>query len=99
MANANNIVNIQYGQAPTVANGNSNSVNPQAKLYSLANIVAQCVNSSSASSSNCTNLFNLALNPDGTAPTDESTALFNIAQNQGRNVAAIYNLTPSTPVF
>ena len=99
MANANNIVNIQYGQAPTVANGNSNSISPQAKLYSLANIVALCVNSTTASSPGCTSLFNLALNADTTAPTDESTALFNIAQNQGRNVLAIYNLTSGTPVF
>jgi hypothetical protein len=99
IANANNIVNIQYGQAPTVANGNPNSINPQAKLYTLAGVVAQCVNSSSPSSSNCTSLFNLAKNSAGTAPTDESTALFNIAQNQGQNALAIYNLLPSTPVF
>src|SRR5215469_10583543 len=82
MANSKNIVNIQWGQAPTIANGNPNSVNPQAKLYALANIVANCVNTSSGSSSSCTNLFNLAQNSAGTAPTDESTALFNIAQHQ-----------------
>ena len=28
MANAGNIVNLQYGQAPVTVNGNTNSVNP-----------------------------------------------------------------------
>jgi len=99
MANSKNIVNIQWGQAPAIANGNPNSVNPQAKLYALANIVATCVNTSSAGSSSCTNLFSLAQNSAGTSPTDESTALFNIAQHQARNVTAIWNLTSTNTVF
>lgn len=99
MANANNIVNIGIGQATPTANGNSNSTSPQAKLYTLANIVAQCVNTSSASSSGCTSLFSLAPNSANTVPTDESTALFNIAHNQASNVTAIYNLLSGTPVF
>jgi hypothetical protein len=99
MANTSNIVNLQYGQAPTVANGNPNSINPQAKIYALANILATCVNQSSASASPCTSLFTLAPNSDGSTPVDEATALFNIAQNQGRNAAAIYNLGTATPVF
>jgi hypothetical protein len=81
-----------------VANGNPNSVNPQAKLYALANSVATCVNTSSATSSQCTSLFNLAENSAGTAPTDESAALFNVVHNQTQNVTSIYNLTV-TPVF
>jgi hypothetical protein len=99
MANTLNIVNIQYGQAPAATNGNANSINPQAKLYALANIVAQCVNSNGATSGSCTSLFNLAKNSAGTTPTDESAALFNIAHNQARNVTSIWNLSSSTPVF
>lgn len=97
-ANANNIVNLQWGQAPTTANNNSNSYNPQNKLYALASIVATCVNTSSAWSSQCTQLFGYA--PNGTAvPTDEATALFNIAHNQGQNFANIWGMYPTTPVF
>jgi hypothetical protein len=99
MANTSNIVNLQYGQAPAVANGNPNSINPQSKLYALANIVAACVNTSSASSSGCANLFQFATTSTGTAATDEANALFNIAHNQARNVASLWNLTPSNPVF
>lgn len=102
MANTTNIVNIQYGQAPTVTNGNTNSINPQQKLYSLANIAAACVNTDPrVNTAPCTNLFSLAKSSGttGTTPADESTALFNIAHNQAANVHAIWNLTPSTGVF
>jgi hypothetical protein len=99
MANTNNIVNLQYGQAPAVANGNPNSINPQSKLYALANIVAACVNTSSPSSSGCANLFQFATTSTGTQATDEANALFNIAHNQAQNVVSLWNLTPASPVF
>jgi hypothetical protein len=99
MANTGNIVNLKYGQAPAVANGNPNSINPQAKLYALANIVAGCVNTSSPSSSGCANLFQYAITSAGIRATDEANALFNIVHNQGQNVGNIWNLTPATPVF
>ena len=99
MANTSNIVNLQWGQAPAVANGNPNSINPQAKLYALANIVAACVNTSSPTSPGCANLFKFATTSTGTSATDESNALFNIAHNQAQNVGNIWSLTPSNPVF
>lgn len=99
MANTNNIVNLQYGQAPAVANGNPNSVNPQSKIYALANILATCVNTASASSSQCSSLFNAAKSSSGAVATDEANAMFNIVHNQATNVGTIWNLTPSTPVF
>jgi hypothetical protein len=98
-ANANNIVTLGDGQAPSVVNGNANSINPQAKIYELANILATCVNTSSSSSSQCSSLFSTATTSSGTAATDESNAIFNIAQNQAQNVSALWNLRPSTPVF
>ena len=105
MANAGNIVNVQYGQAPATANGNTNSVNPQKKIYALANILATCVNTSSSSSSQCANLFNAAKTSTGVTATDESNAIFNIVHNPANtsgnttHVNAIWNLTPTTPVF
>ncbi len=105
MANANNIVNLQYGQAPATANGNTNSINPQTKIYALANILATCVNTSSATSSACTSLFNAAVSTTGVSATDEANAIFNIVHNPANtsasptHVAAIWNLMPTTPVF
>lgn len=99
LANANKIVNLQWGQAPTVANGNSSSVNPQSKIYALANVLATCVNTTSASSSQCTNLFKYAATSSGTVATDEANAIFNIAHNQGQNITNLYNLAGSTGPF
>ncbi|HEV2578013.1 MAG TPA: hypothetical protein VGU25_12455 [Acidobacteriaceae bacterium] len=114
-ANANNIVNLWYGQAATTTNwyggglaspnGNRNGVNPQSKIYALANILATCVNTSSASSSQCMSLFQAATTTYGTQATDEANAIFNIVHNQANTstnptrVANIWNLTPTTPVF
>ncbi len=98
-ANANNIVNIRYGQAPSSTIANSSAVNPQAKLYALANILATCVNTSSSTSTSCLNLFKYATDSSGTQPTDEAGAIFNIAHNQAQNVTNIWNLTPTTGVF
>jgi hypothetical protein len=99
LKNANNIVNLQYGQAPAVALGNSNSINPQAKLYALANILATCVNTSDPGQTPCKNLFAAATDSSGNHATDEGNAIFNIVHNQGQNVSAIWALNPSTPVF
>jgi hypothetical protein len=99
MANSYNIAGIGWGGALPVANGNSNSVAPQAKINTLADIIATCVNTSSATSTQCTNIFTNAKNSSNVTPTDESTALFNIVQNPDANVAAIWARFPATPVF
>src|SRR5580698_2263656 len=105
MANAGNIVNLQYGQAPVTVNGNTNSVNPQQKIYALANILAACVNTSGPTSSGCTSLFNAAKSSVRVTATDEANAIFNIVHNPANTstnatlVNSIWNLTPVTPVF
>lgn len=98
-ANANNIVNVSSGFAPAYLNNNTDRVNPQQKIYALANILATCVNTSSASSSSCSNLFQNATTSSGTRATDEANAIFNIVHNQAQNVSNIWHLTPATPVF
>lgn len=92
-ANANNIVNLQYGQAPTTTVTYGNGTVPQQKIYALANILANCVNTSSSTSSNCTSLFNAATTYSGAVATDEANAIFNIAHNQAQNVTTLFNLT------
>ncbi len=105
MANALNIVNIRYGQVPAVTNGNANSQAPQAKIYALANILGTCVNTSSNTSTACTNLFNAAKSTVGVSATDEANAIFNIVHNPANTaanpnrVSNIWALDPSNPLF
>ena len=83
------------------------AVLPGAEINTLADIIAQCVNSSGGSASasgsdgsTCGTLFYNAPNAAGTAyPTETITAALNIAQNPGRNVTALYNLPAATAPF
>jgi hypothetical protein len=104
LANASNIVNVEYGVAGTTVAGNSNSILSNAKINSLANILATCVNtqpnaSTGQPSTLCSSLFSAATTSTGTAATDEASAIFNIAHNQAQNVATIFNLGGSTGPF
>jgi hypothetical protein len=81
----------------------SGAVLPASELNTLADTLGQCVNSGGGTEgdgSNCGKLFQDAPNAAGTAyPTDTITAALNIAQNPARNIAALFNLVPPTPVF
>jgi streptogramin lyase len=85
---------------PTLPSG---ATLPTNEIDTLADMLEQCVNSGGGTAgdgSNCGNLFNLAPNAAGTTyPTDTITAAMNIAQNPGRNVAALNRLRSSSPVF
>jgi hypothetical protein len=104
-ATVNNLVNVANGQALAVTpayvtaptgttSATFQSVVPQAEIYTLANIIATCVNTNGVggSSSNCSNLFAAAKPSGGTAPTDTFKAALDIAQNPGNNVTPLYNL-------
>ena len=67
-----------------------------AKVYSLANSLAACINTA-AGSAPCTALFTYATT--ATTPTDTFTAALNIVQNPGIHTADIYNLAPPTPPY
>jgi hypothetical protein len=97
--NAANLVDLPTGTAlattPT-ANGGNGTV-PQNEIYTLANILAYCVNSNDANgsiSSNCSSLFALTLSSgtSGTTPSDTATAAINIAHCPGANATALYDL-------
>ena len=103
-ADVNLLTNIATGGAPgTVPAGVSV---PVPEIYTLANIIAACVNTKGGTyndGSPCGTLFYNA-NPGGTAataPTDTMTALMNIAQHpytSATNTANLYNLsTPTSP--
>ena len=95
-ANVNTLVDITQGVSP----GNSiptNAVIPTAKIYSLANILAACVNSVPPTA--CNALFGPATPPDGTRPTNTIDAALDIALNPANNVAALYGTATPTPPF
>ena len=93
-ANISNFVDPASGFArvPTQANAV-----PQAKLNSLADSLASCINSSGIGGP-CAAL-SAAANPGSGAPNDTFQAALNVAQNPSLNVAAIYNLAPANPPF
>jgi streptogramin lyase len=68
-------------------------------LYTLANILATCVDSSGASSSECQDLFSDSTPPNGTAPTTTLEAAVDMARNPANNVSALFSLIPANPPF
>jgi len=97
-AEVRNIIDIYTGDAQTQTTSGVGYV-PQAEIYSLANILAPCVNSSGPASSSCQSLFAAAKPGGGTAPTTVLRAVLDIAQNPGHNVSTISNLTTPTAPF
>jgi len=99
-ANITNVVNLQTGTlpGPTLPAG---ATVPIAEIYTLANILATCINSDGnlSQGSPCTQLFVAATPPGGVAPSDTITAALNMARNPTQNVSALYNLPLPTPPF
>ena len=95
--NSANLVNIAGG-AP-VANS-TGITRPMATLYTLADILAACINGTTANS-NCGTLFQYteSAGATGTAATDTATAAINLAHNPWPTAAgmtALYGLVPGT---
>jgi streptogramin lyase len=85
---------------------NGNGVVDQAQIYTLADILAACVNSNGATTgpTNPTACYTLLQNArasgsTGTVATDTATVAINIAHNPASNVATLYKLASSTPPF
>jgi len=93
--NAANLASLSTGMALTTTPGGNGTV-PQAKINTLANILASCINTASAG---CSTLFLYAKNAGGTEPTDTATAAINIAHNPGANVTLLYPLATASAVF
>jgi streptogramin lyase len=76
-----------------------NGTVPQSEIYTLANILAACVNTngSTAPTDPCGELFSNAMN-GVTTPSDTATAAINIAHNPGANIGNLFGLqTPGAP--
>ena len=95
VANVALLADLDAGTAQTMLPSGASGTLPAATLNSVANILAACVNSSGASSSQCTSLISAATPSGGTAPATTLQAALNIAHNPGNNVAALYALAGS----
>jgi hypothetical protein len=111
-ANANQLYQVNGAGSPmhaantTTPGSTSRNVGtvPAALINSIANSLAACVNSApppgGGLSSQCATLFGaLPVGPSGTEPTDTASAAIYIARNPANNVATIFGLGGSNPVF
>lgn len=105
-ANAVNLADLASGTALAIPPSDSAGTAPQATVYSLANILASCVNtdgtvSGGTSPTPCYTLLtnSLSVGTIPTQPTDTATAAINIAHNPGANVDALWGLIGGTPAF
>ena len=74
---------------------------PSTQIYTLADIIASCVNSVGGKAGDltpCGNLYALTPNALSVPPTDTVTALLNLAKNPTQNTAALFALvSPNSP--
>lgn len=97
-ATVNNLVNTGNGAALTRTPG-GNGIVPQAKINTLANILAACVNSSGPSSPGCSALFSTVAPIAGAAPTTTIGAALAIALSPGTRPTDLLNLQMPTAPF
>ncbi len=94
---ASSLVDLSTGLVPALL---PLGVDPTSDaLYTLANLLATCVDSSGASSSECQALFTNATPQGGAAPTTTLEAAVDMARNPGNNVSALFDLIPPNPPF
>ena len=98
----NEVVNTANGTTPGPALPTGATL-PTTEINTLGDILEQCINSGGGTEgdgSACGNLFKYAPNASGPPyPTDTITAMMNIAQSPGRNVANLNRLRSASPVF
>jgi hypothetical protein len=99
-ATIQNLETLSTGTALATTPASGGSV-PQARINTLANILAACINSSGPASTPCGTLLSNALSggTTGTQPTDTATAAINIAHHPIANLANLFALQGATPPF
>ena len=94
MANTQTMANLSNGMALQTSMGNG--AVPLTTINSLANSIANCVNSTTASN-NCAALFNAA--KGSTTPTDTIGATLNVALNPATDAQQVFLQASSAPPF
>ena len=95
-ATTGTLVSTTSGFAPAISTGNG--IVPQATIYSLANALAACINSTASNSTACTKLFSATTVPAST-PTDTLQAALNVAKNPAANPTGVFGVTSATGPF
>ncbi len=95
MASVQAMVNPASGAALLTSLGNG--IVPQATINSLANSIANCINSQQGTS-NCSDLFSVTGGPAGT-PTETITAALNVALNPTGNPSGVFLQGTAAPPF
>jgi hypothetical protein len=101
VSSVNQFIDPADGSSPGTATPTS-YFNQSSKLYSLAEVVARCVDSpggSAGDGSPCGMLFSLATPSGASFPTDTMTAAMRIAQNPTENVTGIYDQVAGPSFF
>ena len=100
-ASVNEFINLSQGTSPGIPAPESYFAE-SSKLYSLADLLDNCVNSvggSAGDGSPCGTLFSMATASGGSAPADTVSAAMRIAQSPYNNVIPIYGLTADPTAF
>jgi hypothetical protein len=92
-----NLIDVTTGLAPASFPPAVSS--PTSKLYTIADVIAACVESSGAGSSQCTSLFGDATPSGGTTPATTLAAALDIARNAAHNAAALFALVAANAPF
>lgn len=80
----------------------TSTVVPTAQIYTLADILAACINTTggaAGTATTCGQLFTLTTPNGGSAPANTIAALLNIQNNPGQNVASLFGLSASQAPF
>jgi len=98
---ASELVNTSTGTSPGASVPVGTTI-PVAQIDTIADILANCINSTggvAGDGSGCGNLFALTTPESSAAPTDTIAALLHLANNPGMNTAALYALVPAVAPF
>jgi hypothetical protein len=95
-ANVNNLADLGTGATPGKS-APAGAVIPMAKINTLGNIVAACINSVGTTA--CKPLFTAATPKNGSAPTNTIDAALYLARNPSGSVATLFNTPGPNPPF
>ena len=98
---ASELVNTSTGTSPGASVPVGTTI-PVAQIDTIADILANCINSTggiAGDGSGCGNLFALTTPGGSAAPTNTISALLYLANNPGMNTAALYALVPAIAPF
>ncbi len=98
-ANAASMDNIATPGGALAVTPTSGGTVPQAKINTIADILASCINSTGSTSTACNTLFTNTAGGAVNAGRNTANAALAIAETPSQNVAALYALVPAAPPF